>query len=659
MPDALIPALESAGLDLVPGYRLDPETGQEDLRWRAEHFAWYERVRDWRAWAQGKFKNDSAFRQDLLLLCSRDSSLFALTFLDIEEPRSMSYFDQTGIGLTEALEGLKDPSYEVGVEDLSYRTIHPFIPFSYQVEAHRTLTYVILGPLRGFYFDVLWDKARGIGMSYAFLAWAYWAWLFVPGLRGTILTEKWDKAERSKDINSLFGKLDLFLDSTPDAIIPEGFRGKGQKDASRLNGALINPVTGAALFTEPTTADSTRGGREAFVGVDELNFHEYLDETWATIAGTTKHRIGWSSANYRYGRQGERKFVEGKKHPTACRVFTLDWFENPHQDQAWFISERERFRAAGQEEQFEVEYLRNAAAGSGRLVYKKQLVLVPWTDDWYDGARPLCLSVDPSSGGDATAFVFWQTRAVDDKKVIRFIDATKLDKVPVQFWAHVITGIPPRGATDGEPPDEMYAYWLEGYFDVSNIRHIMEWLRHVSPHSMRLYGDPAMRSRDTTHGSWIDNFWPLTLSLRQREFGADHPNAIPTNVNLPWEILTRRNNFTDRRIGLREALTYAEFTRGVSGVAELYEALNNTMFQEVTERSTRGPGHLHDLGSDLTSAAEFGMIWETLHLTEEELQVEPLRKIEQPRVARKSRPASSPHQRRTRANRLDSLAGIY
>ena len=404
---ARIPALASEKLDLVPGYRLGPD-GREDPSWRSEFFRWYENVRDWRLWAQERFLRDTDFRAHILTLCARDSALFTLLFLTVEEPRSMEYFDAPDMGVEEALARFAEGSWEIASDDLSYRTIHPFIMFDYQVNAHRLLTYTILGPMRGFYHDVLWDKARGIGMSYGFLAWAYWAWLFVPGLRGTILTEKWDKAERSDDLNSLFGKLDLFLDATPAVLIPETFKDKGEKQANRAKGRLTHPTSGSAIFTEPTTADSTRGGREAYVGVDELNFHEYLDETWATVGGTTKHRCGWSSASYRYGRQGERKFENGRKHPTACTVQTLEWYQNPHQDDRWYHAERERFRAAGQEEQFEVEYLRNAAAGSGRLVYVAQVAMTTTTDEWWEKDKPLKLSVDPGVA-DATAVCFWQT----------------------------------------------------------------------------------------------------------------------------------------------------------------------------------------------------------------------------------------------------------
>jgi hypothetical protein len=658
LPAARIPALAAEGLDLVPGYRLDAD-GREDPTWRADFFAYYERKRDWRVWAQEKFARDSAFRDDVLLLCSRDSAFFTDLFLTVEEPRSMAYFDAPDQSLDEALAQFAAGHWEIQTDDLSYRTIHPFIMFDYQVQAHRLLTYTILGPMRGFYHDILWDKARGIGMSYAFLAWAYWAWCFIPGLRGTILTEKWDKAERSDDLNSLFGKLDLFLDATPAALIPETFKDKGEKQANRAKGRLTHPTSGAAIFTEPTTADSTRGGREAYVGVDEINFHEYLDETWATVGGTTKHRVGWSSASHRYGRQGERKFKNGREHPKSATVVTLEWYQNPHQDAAWYEAERDRFRAAGQEEQFEVEYLRNASAGSGRLVYIAQVNLTTTTEEWYDPTKPLKLSVDPGTE-DATAVCFWQTHFKDGTKRIRVLDSIQMEKIPVQAWAHILTGIEPVGAhVDSagiaQPPDDAYAYWLEGYFEQGNVRHIMDWMREVSPHSIQLYGDPAMLRRDVTHDSWISVFETLTLKLRRRAFGETSPNAIPMYANFPSvKPLYKRQSFQDRRIGAREALQMTEWS-STEGALLVREALENTRFQELTERTTRPPGHIHDQYSHRATSYEWGMIWETLKLTPDELKPQRLGKIEQPKGLRRAGGRTRSKYQRTKT---ETLVGV-
>jgi hypothetical protein len=644
VPDARIPALAPFGLDVVPGYRLDPETGKE-APWRAEYFAWYEKARDWRGWAQHQYGKDKVFHDAIKVQCAKDSALFALLFLDVEEPRAMAYYNPDTPDFQAALATLHDDDWELKFDAVGYRTIHPLIPFAYQVQAHRLLTKVVIGALAPYHHDVLWDKARGVGMSYAFLAWAYWAWLFVPGLRGTILTEKWDKAERSNDLNSLFGKLDLFLDATPDDLLPAGFKEKGEKMAHRQRGSLVNPENDAALFTEPTTADATRGGRAAFVAIDECAFHEYLNKTWATVGGTTFHRIGWSSASLRYGYQWRDKLKSGQENPESVSVVVLDWFENPHQDQVWYDRERARFRAAGQEEQFEVEYLRNAAAGSGRLVYRQQVESVPFTDDWYDRTLPLKLSVDPG-GTDYSAFVFWQTHFVDGKKRIRFLDGCQLDKVPVEFWAHVMTGIEP------EPGDLCYGMWREGVFDQGNLMHIMEWMGSVTPSAIMLYGDPAMRRKDVTHESWISVFEKTTRELRQRR--GDDP-AIPIMCNMPYEILNKRNNFHDRRVGMRQALMMSEFSK-TDGALAFREALEQTLFQELTERATRPPGHIHDRHSHYVQAGEYGMVWETLNRTPGDLDVLKPRTIAPLKSTGRSAPPRSKYQRDRRTHTLVGVA---
>lgn len=623
MANATIPALKGEGLHVVPGFARLPD-GTEDPEWRKRYFTWHTAVHQWRIWAKGEFVNNHDFARTILAFCKKDAALFSLLFLVVEEPRAMTFYDQEGFTLDEAYAMLHSDSDDIGVDDYAYQTIHPFIPFAYQVEAMKLCTRVILGPMRTFNHDILWDKARGVGMSYAILAWAYWGWLWVPGLRGTILTEKWDKAERTKDINSLFGKFDLFLDNTPDALIPKGFKWRGDKDADRLLGRLINPATGAAIYTEPTTADATRSGREAYVAVDEMNFHQYLKDTWATIHGTAKHCLGWTTASRRYGRQGETIIEEGKKYPKSATVVTLDWWVNPHQDHLWYEQERERFRAAGMLEQFEVEYLRNAVAGQGRMVYLEQLALTTWTDHGYDPNLPLKLSVDPGIS-DFTAFVLLQTYFKDEHKRFRWLDAIQLRNLPVQFWVHVMTGIEPRGPwTDAHglthPPDDMWRYKAEGFFDLPGVQRVMQFMRTVPPSSIHLYGDPSMRSRDLRHDSWEKVFAKETRALRTREYGEDDPRAVGIMVKHPWEPLYAKNNYQDRRIGLREALMTSEFYSGNDGAHELYDAMQNTMFQKTTETSTRAPGHLHTDEYHQVSAAEFVSTWETLNITPQVLE---------------------------------------
>lgn len=618
MPDATIPSLKTWGLEVVPGYTLDPRSGREDPTWRERYKTWHREVREWRVETQAECARNEAFRHEIDKDCDRDTAFFTTLWLEVQEPRAMGYL-LDGEEAPPDLDALANPAalatMATGEKTATdYRKIHPFIPFAYQAHAMQLFDVVVLGPYRAQRLNLLWDKARGVGLTYAMLAAAYKAWLYREGLTGTILTEKWDKADRSHSFSTLFGKLDLFFDSTPDWKIPPGFRTKGEKDANRLKGMLHNPLNGSMLSSEPSTASATRSGRDAFVMVDEGAFQLYLDELWATAMGTTLHVLGWSTASWQMGQQWQSKVDEAKEaRKTGSRtvwLVELDWYENPHQDATWYAETKAQFENAGLAEQFQVEYLRNAGAGSGTLVYKSQVDTCPDTDEGYDEHRPLYVSCDPGIE-DATAWVFWQTHLVAGKKRIRFLDSYEIAKLPVEFHAHLITGIPPKEG------DAAWPLWAEGFYGETE-RYFMDWLRGVPPAMVEYYGDPAVLNRDYSHESFAIKINELTAELRARE-GLEPIPVFPLGAS--WKPLYKRNNFNDRRLGMRKALMMAEFCL-TDGAQLLRTALERTRFQEVTEKATRAPGHIHDRYSHRVQAGEFGMIWETLDLTPGELALE-------------------------------------
>jgi hypothetical protein len=85
------------------------------------------------------------------------------------------------------------------------------------------------------------------------------------------------------------------------------------------------------------------------------------------------------------------------------------------------------------------------------------------------------------------------------------------------------------------------------------------------------------------------------------------------------------------------------------------EALENTRFQEMTERTTRPPGHIHDQYSHRATAYEWGMIWETLKLTPDELKPQRLGKIEQPKGLRRAGGRTRSKYQRTKT---ETLVGV-
>ena len=645
MPDARIPSLAPVGLDVVPGYTVLPN-GQEDEAWRERHFRWQRETRDWRRMAQADALTNEAYRLSLDKLCVQDTPFFVTLWLEVEEPRAMP------------LPGVEQPRLNIHDLDLSslgtvvtggaddYQVIHPFIPFAYQVQAMQLFDLVTLvEPYRSQRLDVLWDKARGVGLTYAMLAAAYKNWLY-RRIRGTILTEKWDKADKGKSFNTLFGKLDLFFNSTPDWIIPPGFKGRGEKGADRQRGALVNPKTGAQINTEPPTATATRSGREAYVMVDEGAFQEYLDEIVATAMGTTLHLFLWSTANWMMGMQWQNKVDEAKKDTSGTvKLIELEYYESPHQDKAWRVETEEAFAAKGLAEQFRVEYLREPASG-GTLVYNEQVSRCPDTEEWWDPHRPLYVSCDPGIE-DATAWVFWQTHVVDGKKRVRWLDSYEIAKMPVEFHAHLITGIEPR------PPDEATGFegdlawplWDAGHFG-DEERYFMEWLIDVPPAMIEYYGDPAVLTKDFSHESFARRINDISEDIRAAA-GKGEWGVFPMGAS--WKPIYKRNNFHERRLGMRKVLMYSEFSL-TDGAQSFKQSLARTRFQEMTEKAVRAPGHIHDRYSHKVQAGEFGARWETLELTAEELK--PARP-EGIQTIRNRRTVLSPYQRQHK-----SLLGV-
>jgi hypothetical protein len=676
--DAFIPSLRPYNLDRVPGYRLNAE-GHEDESWRDEYFSWAKEALEHRIWVQERCDHDLAFRAEHLKLCKKDPAYFILCWLYVEEPRGLD--DPTDSGTLEEWETylsadiapdadldlaeLTDVEYAAyaaakNEEWLAERRdepeddtiLLPFIPFAYQVQLIQLFQKV---NSTTYQLDVYISKARGVGVSYTILAAGYWAWLFTRW-RGIYLSDKLERADRSFDLSSMFGKVDLFFYYTPKWMRPKGFNQKNQKH--RQQGMWKNPENGIGQMTAvATTPAAGRGDRGRYSASDESAFQEHYSATHATLGGTVKHRWSWSSESYEKGRQWQNAWQSALKMEKEYRdrglrpkaiVVELNWWDNPYQGQKWKESELERYRAAGQEDQFAVEYLRNPDAGYSTFIYPTVRSCVD-TDGWWMPERPLFMSVDPAAEDDV-AWVFWQTYFENGNKRIRWLDCIVRDKMPAEFWAHVITGIEP------EPNDLMWPY--EHMFGRKE-HYFMDWLRQVPPASIRAYGDPAVAT--VTNGvlkhlpnSFTARFFQETLKLRTRAKVGDPP--IP--ITIMYKELHRRNRHNDRRTAMREALTYSEFSR-TDGAQELKEAIASVRLQEETEKTVSPPGWIHDRFTHPTSAAEFGMVYETMQLTPGEVQPKRMETIKRPlprthKTGRKGH--QSPFSRDARQGR--SLVGV-
>jgi hypothetical protein len=185
----------------------------------------------------------------------------------------------------------------------------------------------------------------------------------------------------------------------------------------------------------------------------------------------------------------------------------------------------------------------------------------------------------------------------------------------VQYFASLVTGIPPA---EGDP-----AYPYREVLEQPQERYFFSWLSGVPASAQRWYGDPAVRQRDSSLASFQSMLSQETLKLRSR---AGQDPAIPTHIMIPREIIHKRNNNHDRRNATREALTHCEFSL-TEGAQSLKEALFSVRFQEMTEKTTRPPGTLHDRFSHQVTALEYGMVYEELRLTDAEVTPQKMKEL--------------------------------
>ena len=262
MPDAFVPALAEFGLDRIPGYRVTAD-GDEDEHWRAEWFAWRDRIREFRLDLQERCEADRVYRAHVKELCKADPALLRghVPGGRGTPPRRRGRQRSTSSATTCSRSSSPSPIRR----ELLYL-------FATRSQSPRKL-------------DVYISKARGIGVSYTMMAAAYWAWLFTS-YRGRFLSEKLEKVDRSLDLDCLFGKVDLFLEATPLWLSPKGFsapstastvsRGCSRTPRPERNSpAKPPPATPSGAVVPPTSCN------------DEAAFQENYTQTKATISGST------------------------------------------------------------------------------------------------------------------------------------------------------------------------------------------------------------------------------------------------------------------------------------------------------------------------------------------------------------------------------------
>lgn len=566
--DAFIPTLAPYGLDRVPGYDPAREAPIGEPGWRADWFAWRNRLIALRAELDLHYERHPGDRSVEMALCAADPARWLALWGWIEEPRPRP----------------------------GEAAIKPFAPMAFQVDLIQWFVATCELPEEA---DGYVSKCRGLGASWSLVGTALWGWLF-RRWRGAFLSAKQEKVDKPLDLDSLFGKALFLLDYLPPWMLPAGFnRGEAKLRLMLKHPNGYNQITG-----DSTTDDSLRGGRATYVVCDETAFMPDFVTTWLSLDGATDHRFGVSTESFKISKGWWNTWTSVKQAenglpPDARRsVKELDWQENPYHDEVWHARKKAKLSLTNPEG-FEVEYLRNPYAVAGQWMYPIAETL-PDTDEDYDPSLPLVVGVDPGYA-DPTALVWGNLVWKEGRRGVRWLDSYELHLAPVQWFAHLLTGVEPA------PGDEAWALWselLERYPGrVERVRGILRFFAGLpwKGDLVHVYMDPAGAAKPNGVSFW-EMLVDKTAELRQRTpaLGLGAEPVVPLYAALSG---TRRL-YDERQNVTRKGLIASEFAK-TQGAQRIRDALRNSRFQEQTERATGEAKPIHGDESHIRSACEY------------------------------------------------------
>lgn len=480
MGDACIPSLPPA-LQRVPGY--DPD----DDGWREAWKQWRKDVAAYRDKLHALVARDPVAQADELAICRDDPAYWLAMWAWIEEPRG---------------EADDDP-------DAS--TIRPFIPMAFQVDLLQTFVRVCALKTQ---HDLFITKARGLGASWILCAGALWAWLFRPW-RGAMISAKESLVDRPHDVDSLFGKIDFMLHWLPKWMWPKGLRLEHRNGGHRMSLMLKHPhpANPAQIRGDTTTGDSLRSTRATYAIYDECAAMDNFAAVLNTGAGTTRHQFGVSTESFDHGRdwydtwQNALRAQQDAPGPEP-NVIELDWQHNPLYTPAYIEEERQRAIKKGNLAGFEREFLRDAWAGNSNVIYP-EAARIPTVYKPYTGSEQIIVGIDPGHLDD-TAIVWGIPTGTREERGVHWLGIYERNLMPVEFWAHLLTGIDPI------PGDVCFADDGPDYFR-DREREIMRFFRDLPWQGtrVRFVMDPAGKQQHSGV-SFYDLLFKHTLALRKR-----------------------------------------------------------------------------------------------------------------------------------------------
>lgn len=494
-----------------------------------------------------EYYNSSEYREKLVArlqtfqMCEKDPLMMTQLIVDKWSIDPIAFIEQFG--------WIINPKF--------HNEVKPFFLFDYQ---KKVIKKVWEAEVSGQECEILIDKPREMGLTWVFVWYDIWRWLFTKNWSGAILSRTETEVDdgTSSPEKSIFGKIRWGLQHLPTWLIPDEFTFKNKKGTNTDQALrLSNPALMSSLVGSTANENAFRGSRFSMSWVDECFFVEHFQSVHRSISHIASVRVYVSTA--KTGRANQ-KFVDLIKE--AGNYISLTWRDNPFKDQMWFDekSKEAEFDPEAMKE-IEVSYSVNST-----MQYYPELSQAKIAPVIYDRKRPIYISLDYGRQ-DHTVLVFWQFDGVN----FNILECIYKNKVDFDWFT-------PFMNRDLQFDETRYLTYKP------IMTKIRSWEKPRA-----VFGEPAH----------LQVHYPSNTSI-QKELMKYGIRLIVNNYASAHEV---------RRKAASMILPKCVFNQDSDGVMELYDALLNSRYagsaKGISKDSLMKPAHDDEVG-DFRSAFENG-----------------------------------------------------
>ena len=438
-----------------------------------------------------------------------------------------------------------------------HNEVKPFFLFQYQKDVIKK---VWESEISGQENEILVDKPREMGLTWVFVWYYIWRWLFTKNWSGAVLSRTETEVDdgTSSPEKSIFGKIRWGLSMLPDYLIPDDFTFKNKKGTNTDQSLrLTNPQLMSSIVGSTANENAFRGSRFSFSWVDECFFVEHFQAVHRSISHIASTRVYVSTS--KTGRSNQ-KFVDLIRE--AGNYISLTWKDNPFKDQTWYDEKKK-------ESEFDPEAMKEIEVSysvNSTMQYYPELAQSKIAPVAYDRKRPFYISLDYGKQ-DHTVLIFWQY----DGTNFNILECIYKNKVDFDWFTPFMN--------------------RELAYDESRFVNHKEVLNKIRSWEKPrgVFGEPAH----------LQVHYPSNTSI-QKELMKYGIRLMVNNYAIQHEV---------RRKAVSMILPRCVFNQDSDGVMELYDALLNSRYagsaKGISKDSLMKPAHDDEVG-DFRAAFENG-----------------------------------------------------